>query len=51
VPEEKNVEHLSTLARIASIMQNDDHRQKLRSCAEDVTLFNTVLELERGKSL
>lgn len=51
VPEEKNVEHLSTLARIASIMQNDDHRQKLRNCTENVTLFNTVLELDRVKSL
>jgi PTS system nitrogen regulatory IIA component len=50
VPEEKNDEHLSTLARIASIMQNDDYRQKLRSCAEDATLFNTVLELERGNN-
>ena len=51
VPEEKNDEHLNTLARIASIMQNDDYRQKLRSCAEDATLFNTVLELERGNNL
>ena len=50
VPEEKNDEHLNTLARIASIMQNDDYRQKLRSCAEDATLFNTVLELERGNN-
>ena len=51
VPEEKNDEHLSTLARIASIMQNDDHRQRLRNCSEDAILYNTVLELERGKNL
>jgi PTS system nitrogen regulatory IIA component len=51
VPEEKNDEHLNTLARIASIMQNDDYRQRLRSCAEDATLFNTVLELERSNNL
>jgi PTS system nitrogen regulatory IIA component len=51
VPEEKNDEHLSTLARIASIMQNDDYRERLRNCSEDAILFNTVLELERGKNL
>jgi PTS system nitrogen regulatory IIA component len=51
VPEEKNDEHLSTLARIASIMQNDDYRQRLRNCSEDAILYNTVLELERGKNL
>jgi PTS system nitrogen regulatory IIA component len=51
VPEEKNDEHLSTLARIASIMQNDDYRQRLRSCSEDAILYNTVIELERGKNL
>ena len=44
-------EHLSTLARIASIMQNDDYRQRLRNCSEDAILYNTVLELERGKNL
>jgi len=51
VPEEKNDEHLSTLARIASIMQNDDYRKRLRNCSEDAILYNTVLELERGKNL
>ncbi|MBT4929080.1 PTS IIA-like nitrogen regulatory protein PtsN [Porticoccaceae bacterium] len=51
VPEEKNDEHLSTLARIASIMQNDDYRERLRNCSEDAILYNTVLELERGKNL
>lgn len=49
VPEEKNDEHLNTLARIASIMQNDNYRQKLRDCKEDMTLFDTILELERRK--
>ena len=47
VPEEKNDEHLSTLARIAAIMQDDASRQKLRSCDNDELLFNTVLSLER----
>jgi PTS system nitrogen regulatory IIA component len=51
VPEEKNDEHLTTLARVASIMQNDGYRQRLRNCAEDAILFNTVLELERGNNL
>jgi len=46
VPEEKNDEHLSTLARIAAIMQDDASRQKLRSCDNDELLFNTVLSLE-----
>jgi mannitol/fructose-specific phosphotransferase system IIA component (Ntr-type) len=39
------------LARIASIMQNDDYRERLRNCSEDAILYNTVLELERGKNL
>ena len=51
VPEEKNDEHLNTLARIASIMQDDDYRERLRKCSEDAILYNTVLELERGKNL
>lgn len=49
VPEEKNDEHLSTLARIATIMQNDEYRQRLRDCSEDISLFNTVVELDRRK--
>jgi PTS system nitrogen regulatory IIA component len=47
VPQEKNDEHLSTLARIAAIMQDDESRQKLRNCDNDETLYNTVLDLER----
>lgn len=47
VPEEKNDEHLSTLARIAAIMQNDKSRQLLRDCDNDKLLFKTVLDLER----
>jgi len=49
VPEEKNAEHLSTLARIATIMQDDPSRQKLRDCDNDELLFNTVLGLERNQ--
>ena len=47
VPQEKNDEHLSTLARIAAIMQNDTSRQKLRDCDNDEILYNTVIDLER----
>jgi len=47
VPQEKNDEHLSTLARIAAIMQDNESRQKLRNCDNDGTLYNTVLDLER----
>lgn len=47
VPQEKNDEHLSTLARIAAIMQDDESRQKLRNCDNDETLYNTVTDLER----
>ena len=47
VPQEKNDEHLSTLARIAAIMQNDESRQKLRDCGNDEILYNTVIDLER----
>ncbi len=47
VPEEQNDEHLATLARIASIMQNDQSRQSLRQCNNNEELFNTALQLER----
>ncbi|MFL2499816.1 MAG: PTS sugar transporter subunit IIA [Porticoccaceae bacterium] len=47
VPEEKNDEHLSTLARIANIVQDEPSRKKLRDCGNDDLLFNTVLALER----
>ncbi|MGB0449013.1 MAG: PTS IIA-like nitrogen regulatory protein PtsN [Porticoccaceae bacterium] len=48
VPEEQNDEHLATLARIASIMQNDQSRQSLRQCNNNEELFNTALQLERS---
>ena len=51
VPEEKNDEHLSTLARIAAIMQDDKSRQKLRDCDNDESLFQTALALERKHKL
>ena len=47
VPEEKNDEHLATLARIAGIMQDDQSRQSLRQCKNNDELFNTALHLER----
>jgi PTS system nitrogen regulatory IIA component len=47
VPEEQNDEHLATLARIASMMQNDQSRQSLRQCNNNEELFNTALQLER----
>lgn len=47
VPEEKNDEHLSTLARVATIMQDESSRQQLRDCDNDELLFETILGLER----
>jgi PTS system nitrogen regulatory IIA component len=49
VPEEKNDEHLCTLARIAAIMQDEQSRQSLRQCSNDQQLFDTVIALERSK--
>ena len=49
VPEEKNDEHLCTLARIATIMQDEDSRQLLRQCNSDQQLFDTLIKLERTK--
>ena len=51
VPEEKNDEHLSTLARIAGIMQDNQSRQILRECDSDELLFKTILSLERKQRL
>lgn len=49
VPEEKNEEHLSTLAGIAQIMQSDSCRQILRNCNSNQELFDTVIRLEHTK--
>lgn len=49
VPEEKNEEHLSTLARIAQIMQTDSSRQMLRNCKSNQELFDTIIKLEHKK--
>ena len=51
VPEEKNDEHLNTLARIAGIMQDNQSRQILRECDSDELLFKTILSLERKQRL
>ena len=51
VPEEKNDEHLSTLARIAKIMQDNQSRQILRECKNDELLFEAILSLERKQRL
>ncbi len=51
VPQEKNDEHLSTLARIAGILQDKASRQKLRDCDNDDMLFKTILDLERNQKL
>lgn len=51
VPEEKNDEHLSTLARIAAIMQDEQSRQLLRQCTSSQQLFDTALALERSNKL
>ena len=48
VPEEKNDEHLATLARIAALMQDEQSRQTLRQCNDDEQLFATATQLERA---
>ena len=48
VPEEKNDEHLATLARVAALMQKDESRQKLRECTTNQDLYETALALERS---
>ena len=48
VPEEKNDEHLATLARIAALMQDDDSRQSLRQCSNNEELYATATKLERS---
>jgi len=51
VPEEKNDEHLSTLARIAQVMQSPTSRQMLRECKSNQELFNRVIHLEQREGL
>jgi PTS system nitrogen regulatory IIA component len=48
VPEEKNDEHLVTLARIANLMQTESSRESLRQCSNSAELFATAIQLERG---
>ncbi|MDA8781828.1 PTS IIA-like nitrogen regulatory protein PtsN [Porticoccaceae bacterium] len=48
VPEEKNDEHLATLARIAALMQDEQSRQTLRQCSDNEQLFATATQLERA---
>ena len=48
VPEEKNDEHLATLARIAKLMHTESSRQSLRQCTSSEELFTTAIQLERS---
>ncbi len=48
VPEEKNDEHLATLARVAALLQDESSRQSLRQCNSNEELFNTAIQLERS---
>jgi len=48
VPDEKNDEHLATLARIAKLMQTESSRETLRQCGSSEELFTTAIQLERG---
>ena len=48
VPEEKNDEHLATLARVAALMQKGSSRQLLRACQNNKDLYNTAVRLERS---
>lgn len=47
VPEEKNDEHLVTLASIAQLLQQAENRQALRHCDNAEHLYNTAIQLER----
>ena len=47
VPEEKNDEHLATLARIAALMQDKNARESLRQCNSDEELYAAATALER----
>ena len=47
VPEEKNDEHLATLARIAALMQDKNARESLRQCSSDEELYAAATALER----
>ncbi len=46
VPEEKNDEHLATLAAIAGLFSAATTRQQLRRCDDDQQLYEAVLELD-----
>ena len=46
VPEEKNDEHLATLARVAALLQDETSRQSLRQCNSNEELFKTAIQLE-----
>ena len=48
VPEEKNDEHLATLARVAALLQDGTPRQSLRQCSSNEELFDTAIQLERS---
>ena len=48
VPEERNDEHLATLARIAALLQHETSRAALRKCTSHEELFNTAVTLERS---
>lgn len=48
VPEEKNDEHLATLARVAALMQKDSSRRLLRECKNNTDLYDTAIALERA---
>jgi PTS system nitrogen regulatory IIA component len=48
VPEEQNDEHLATLARVASVLQQDSARERLRACSNNQQLFDTAIQIERN---
>lgn len=48
VPEEKNDEHLATLASIASLLQSQSNLDALRGCHSASELFDTTIKLERS---
>jgi PTS system nitrogen regulatory IIA component len=47
VPQEKNDEHLATLARVVTLLQKDSSRRLLRECQNGEDLYKTAIALER----
>lgn len=47
VPEDEQQAHLNILGGLAELLNDENHRHRLRNCENDVELFNTFNELFR----